>query len=124
MNKAEKSYRNYSRKVYRMRPEVREREREYARKYRESHADFKEKHRESDKRYYEKNKFSRIQKVQMFNAKSCNDPVVGDVCKYNTLIHRMRNHKELYEGIKPKDCLIKVPTIKGVDEELKKEYNL
>ena len=33
-------------------------------------------------------------------------------------------HPDWYEGVVPKDCLVKVPTIKGLDPEEMKEYNI
>ena len=119
-----RSYKNYLRRCRRQRPEVREKERQYVEKYIRTHPDYKEKKRESDKKYYDNNKTQVMQKVAQYNARSCNDPVVGDVCRYNTLVHRIKYHPELYEGVIAKDCLIKVPVIKGVDSKLKEEYNL
>ena len=119
-----REYRNYLLKCRRMRPDVKEKAREYNEKYKKTHPDYMEKHREADKKYYERNRTLKIQKIAYYNARSCKDPVVGDVCKYNTLIQRIRHHPDWYEGVKAKDCLIKVPTIKGLDEQLKSEYNL
>ena len=118
------SYENYLRKCRQRRPEVRAKRKAYAEQYRKSHPDYYEKHRLADRKYYENNKTQKIQKTTMFNAKSCRDPVAGDVCKYNTLIQRKMHHPDLYEGVVPRECIIKVPTIKGLDEELRKEYNL
>lgn len=119
-----KEYKDYLRRCRARRPDVMQKNREYARRYREEHPDYREKHRAMDRDYYERNRTLKIQKIAYYNARSCRDPVAGDVCKYNTLIQRIRHHPDWYEGVKAKDCLIKVPTIKGLDEQLKSEYNL
>lgn len=120
----DREYRNYLLRCRRRRPDVRAKEKAYLENYKKTHADFYEKKREADRKYYEKNRTLKIQKIAYFNSRSCNDPVVGDVCKYNTLVQRKMRHPDLYEGVIPKEHLIKVPRIKGLDEELKKEYNL
>ena len=119
-----REYRNYLIRCRRQRPDVKAKERAYFERYKAEHPDFREKKRESDKRLYEKHRTQRIATINRYNARSCRDPVVGDVCKYNTLVQRIRHHKDWYGDIKPIDCLIKVPTIKGLDDKLKEEYNL
>lgn len=119
-----REYRNYLMRCRSKRPEVKEKQREYLKRYKEEHPDFYEKKRKADKAYYERNRSNRIALIGTYNARSCRDPVAGDVCRYNTLIQRMRSHPDWYEGVKAKECLIKVPTIKGLDDNLKAEYNL
>lgn len=117
-------YQKYLNKCRRQRPDVKAKLKEYHERYKAAHPDFAEKHRETDRRYYERNRSQRIRSVCYYNQRSCRDPIAGDVCKYNTLVHRKRNHPDWYENVSPKDCVIKVPTIRGLDEQLKEEYNL
>lgn len=119
-----REYKNYLRRCRRLRPDVKAKEKEYADRYRANHPDYVERHRESQKRYFENNRTIAQQKIIEYNSRSCRDPVAGDVCRYNTLVNRKRTHPDWYEGVVPKDCLVKVPTIKGMDEQLKKEYNM
>lgn len=120
----DKEYRNYLNRCRNQRPDVKAKNREYAKRYRETHPDYMEKHRKSDIEYYKRNRSVRASRIAYYNARSCRDPVVGDVCKYNTLIRRKLNHPDLYEGVNTRECIIKVPRIKGLDEELKKEYGM
>ena len=114
-----KDYKNYLRRCRYRRPEVRDKIYNYNKKWAEEHRDqMKEYH----KRYREKNKTQLIQKIYYYNTRSCRDPVLGDVCKYNTLIARKRYHPDLYEGVIPKDCLIR-DLVKGVDREETQKYN-
>lgn len=114
-----KDYRNYLRRCRYRRPDVKEKILSYNKEWRESHPDLM---KEYQKRYREKNKTQLIQKINYYNARSCRDPVLGDVCKYNTLIARKRYHPDLYEGIVPKDCLIR-DNIKGLDRAETIAYN-
>lgn len=119
----DREYKNFLRRCRYRRPEVKAKQKAYVEKYKETHPDYLEKKRESDRRYYEANRTIRMQKIAYFNARSCRDPVAGDVCKYNTLVQRKRKHPDWYEGVVPRECLIKVPTIKGLDPEEMKKYN-
>lgn len=119
-----REYKNYLRRCRRQRPEVKEKEKIYIQRYRESHPDYAEKHRAADKKYYEKNRSARISSIANYNARSCRDPIAQDVCRYNTLIQRIRHHPDWYAGVNAKDCLIEIPRIKGLDDNLKAEYNL
>lgn len=119
----DKEYQKFIHKAWMKRPDVREKTNAYQRQYREKH---REKVRETDKRFYENHKDYRIRLVKINNARPCKDPVLGDTVKYNTLVARMRYHPEFYEGIKPKDCLIHIPKIKGIEllnEEQKELLN-
>ena len=107
-----------------MRPEVKAKEKAYLEKYKAEHPDYLERKRATERRFYENHRSQRIAAINRYNSRSCRDPVVGDVCRYNTLIQRIRHHKDWYEGVVPIECLIKVPTIKGLDSKLKEEYNL
>lgn len=107
-----KSHRKYSKIVYNSRPEVKEKNRARSRKWR---AENLEKAREVDKRFYENHKSQRIDAVKLNNKKPCKDPILGDTVAYNTLIARRRYHPELYEGVVPKDCIIHIPKIKGLN---------
>lgn len=117
-------YRNYLLKCKRRDPAFRAKEKAYQDKYRKTHPEYAEKKKASCRRYYERTRDIRIQMANQYNARSCKDPVAGDICRYNTLVRRKSRQPELYEGISPAECLVKVPTIKGLDEHLKKEYNL
>lgn len=119
-----REYKNYLRRCRHHRPDVREKHNAYLRKYRAEHPELKEQRKKVAAVYYENNRSRLVQAACCYNSKSCRDPVAGDVCRYNTLVHRKRNHPELYKDIVIKDCIIKVPTIKGMDEQLKREYNM
>lgn len=119
-----KEYKKYLVKCRRQRPEVRAKEREYHERYKAAHPDYYERKREADKRFYENHRSERIATINRYNSRSCRDPVAGDVCRYNTLVQRIRHHPDWYGDIKPIDCLIQIPTIKGLDDKLKAEYNL
>ena len=124
MDKSTRSYRNYINRMRRRDPAVRQKEKEYLDNYCKEHPEYVEKKRECARRYYHRTRDVRIQIVNQYNCRSCKDPVVGDVCRYNTLIRRKSRHPDLYEGVTPAECLVKVPTIKGMDNELKKEYGM
>lgn len=119
-----REYKNYLRRARRIRPEVRAKEKEYRDRWVANHPEYREHKKEVAKEYYKNNRSKVIQSISYYNSRSCRDPVAGDVCKYNTLIRRKINHPDLYEGIVIKDCLIKVPTIKNMDDDLKKEYGM
>jgi len=106
-----RDYKNYLRRCRYRRPEVKEKIQNYNKKWAEEHPDLV---KEYNRRYREKNRTQIIQKINFYNARSCRDPVLGDVCKYNTLIARKRYHPDLYEGVIPKDCLIR-DLVKGGD---------
>lgn len=38
---------------------------------------------------------------------SCKDPIIGDICSYRNLKHRMWRHKDRYVNINIKDCILK-----------------
>lgn len=120
----DKEYKKYLKKCRRRRPDVREKERQWLENYKKNHPDFHERQRAADKRYYEKNRTIKIQKAKMFNSQSCKDPIALDVCRYNTLLLRIKRHPDWYEGVNPRDCIVRVPKIKGLDDKLKAEYNL
>lgn len=115
-----REYKNYLRRCRYRRPEVKEKISNYSKKWAAEHP---EEMKEYRRRYREKNRTQLVQKIGFYNSRSCRDPVMGDVCRYNTLIARKRYHPDLYEGVVIKDCIIR-DQIKGVDEQLKKEYNL
>ena len=112
MDTADKSYKAYSQKVYNRRPDVRKKKNEYLKKYREEHL---EQFRGYQKKHYLANRFKQIKAIQQYNARSCKDPVMGDVIKYNTLVRRKMTHPDLYGDIRPADYLIKVPKIGGMN---------
>lgn len=114
-----RDYKNYLRRCRYRRPEVREKINDYNRKWAAEHPELM---KEYQKRYRQKNRSQFIQKIAYYNARSCRDPIVGDVCKYNTLIARKRYHPDWYEGVVPKDCLIR-NNIKGLDREETLKYN-
>lgn len=107
-----KSHKKFSQKLYRRRPDVKEKNKIYHRKYRDEH---RENVQEINRRFYENHRSERIQYTKFYNRRSCRDPVLGDVVTYNTLVSRKRYHPDLYEGVVLKDCLIEVPRIKGLD---------
>lgn len=107
-----KSHKKFSQKLYRRRPDVKEKNKIYQRKYRDEH---RENVQEINKRFYENHRSERIQYTKFYNRRSCKDPVLGDVITYNTLVSRKRYHPDLYEGVILKECLIEVPRIKGLD---------
>lgn len=107
-----RSHIRYSQKVYNQKPDVKKKHNEMQKKFRREHP---ERAREIDSRHYYSNRSQRIAASTQENNKSCRDPVLNDVVRYNTLIARMRYHPELYEGVVPKDCIIRVPKIKGLD---------
>lgn len=120
---SDKEYKKFIHKAWMKRPDVKEKINAYAQKYRDEN---REQVRATNKRFYEGHKEQRIQLVKANNVRPCKDPVLGDTVKYNTLIARMRHHPEFYEGIKPKDCLVHIPKIKGLDllsEEQKEQLN-
>ena len=119
-----KAYRAYLSRCRRQRPEVKAKEKEYRDRYRATHPDWNKNREQYDKTYYENNRTKKIRENTLFNNRSCHDPIAGDVCRYNTLVQRKRYHPDWYKDVRPGDCLIKVPTIKGMDEELRKEYNM
>lgn len=108
-----REYQNYLRRLQNRKPETRKKLREYSRQYRETHREEKKK---ADKEYYERNRAERIAASTVVNKRSCKDPVVGDVCQYNTLIRRRLSHPDLYAGVVPRDCVVR-PLIKGLDRE-------
>lgn len=112
VNKADKSYKKYSAKVYSRRPDVRKKNRAYQRKYYEEHL---EQYREYQKKSYAKHRFDKIKIIKQYNDRSCRDPVLGDTVKYNTLVRRKMQHPDLYGDLRVADCLIHVPKIKGAD---------
>lgn len=114
-----REYKNYLRRCRYRRPEVKEKIQSYNKKWVEEHPDLI---KEYAKRYREKNKTQIIQKTYYYNSRSCRDPVLGDVCKYNTLVARKTYHPDLYEGVVLKDCLIR-NLITGVDKEETQKYN-
>ena len=114
-----KDYKNYLRRCRYRRPEVKEKICSYNKKWNAEHP---EQVKEYYKRYRERNKTQLIQRINYYNSRSCRDPVLGDVCRYNTLISRKRYHPDLYEGVVPKDCLIR-DLVKGIDLLEKQNYN-
>lgn len=120
-----REYKNYLRRLRYKRPEVKAKHKEYMDRYIAKDPEgYAAKRKAQKKDHYENNKSIYMQYACQYNSKSCKDPVVGDVCRYNTLVKRKRNHPDLYEGVSLQDCLNQIPQIRGVDEELKKEYNL
>lgn len=114
-----KDYKNYLRRCRYRRPEVKKKIQDYNKKWCAEHPDLI---KEYGKRYRENNRSQIVQKINYYNSRSCRDPVLGDVCRYNTLIARKRYHPELYEGIVVKDCIIR-DLIKGVDNAETIKYN-
>ena len=124
MDKHSKQYRNFILKAWRKRPDVKEKLLAYQRKYAAEH---REQIRENDKKFYANHKAERIEAVKRNNVRMCKEPVVGDNVKYNTLIARIKRHKEFYVGVVPKDCIIHIPKIKGIEllsEEQKEQNNI
>lgn len=115
-----KDYKNFLRRCAYRRPEVREKVQGYNKKWRDKNP---EKVKEGSRRYAETHKIEMKRYATNYNKKSCRDPVLGDVCSYNTLIHRKGYHPDLYEGVVPKDCIIRIPQIAGVDENGNTIYN-
>lgn len=124
-SEAEKKLHNkYSVKIYNQRPDVKERNRKRALQWRHENI---EKAREADSRFYKNHKSERISASALNNSRPCKDPILGDTVRYNTLVVRIRNHPELYGDISPKDYLIHIPKIKGLDlltEQQKKDLNV
>lgn len=114
-----RDYKNYLRRCRYRRPEVKEKIQSYNKKWVAEHPDLV---KEYNRKYREKNRTQIVQKIYYYNSRSCRDPVLGDVCKYNTLIARRRYHPDLYEGVVPKDCLIR-DLVKGVDRAETQMYN-
>ena len=114
-----KDYKNYLRRCRYRRPEVKAKISAYNKKWLDEHPDLK---KEYSRRYRERNRTQIVQKINYYNQRSCRDPVLGDVCRYNTLIARKRYHPDLYEGVIPKDCLIR-PNVKGLDLNETLAYN-
>ena len=114
-----KDYKNYLRRCRYRRPEVKAKISAYNKKWLDEHPDLK---KEYSRRYRERNRTQIVQKINYYNQRSCRDPVLGDVCRYNTLIARKRYHPDLYEGVVPKDCLIR-PNVKGLDLNETLAYN-
>lgn len=115
-----KDYKNYLRRCRYRKPEVRNKIYEYNKKWFEEH---KEQMVESRNRYIEEHKGEIIRRVANYNNRSCRDPILGDVCRYNTLIARKRYHPDLYEGVVVSKCLIK-SNILGLDEKDKEKYGI
>ena len=121
---SEKNYRKFLAKARNRRPDVKEKLRKQAEIYREKHPD---RVKEINRRFYEKHRAERINTAKEYNKRSCRDPILNDVVTYTTLMHRMRYHPDLYEGIKASQCLIHVPTIKGLNllsEEQKEKLDV
>ena len=114
-----RDYKNYLRRCRYRRPEVKAKISAYNKKWLDEHPDLK---KEYSRRYRERNRSQIVQKINYYNQRSCKDPVLGDVCRYNTLIARKRYHPDLYEGVVPKDCLIR-PNVKGLDLKETLSYN-
>lgn len=120
INKAEKSYRAYSLKVYKQRPDVKKKTAAYLKKYREEHM---EQYKEYQKKYYKNNRKRSMAQIKYYNDRPCRDPILGDTVKYNTLVSRKMKHPDLYGDLRVADCLIHIPRIKGIEllNEEKKE---
>ena len=114
-----RDYKNYLRRCRYRRPEVKAKISAYNKKWLDEHPDLK---KEYSRRYRERNRTQIVQKINYYNQRSCRDPVLGDVCRYNTLIARKRYHPDLYEGVIPKDCIIR-PNVKGLDLNETLAYN-
>lgn len=109
-----KAHKKFSIKIYRQKPEVKKKMREYSKRYRENYPDRK---KDTDKRYYETHKSQRIASINYYNKRPCRDPVLNDVVSYNSLVSRRRYHPDLYAGTpSPKECLIHIPKIKGIEK--------
>lgn len=124
LEKEKRAHQKYSMKVYNSRPENKKKNNERQKKFRKEHP---EKAREIDRRHYYAHRSERITTMTLENNKPCRDPVLNDTVRYNTLIARMRYHPELYEGIRPRDCIIHIPKIKGLDllsDEQKQDLDL
>ena len=121
---SDKEYKNYLIRCRRRRPDVKEKEKAYLEKYRAEHPDWLERKRKADKTFYKNHRSDKIAKTNLYNSRPCRDPVAGDVCRYNTLMQRKRLHPEWYKDISPAACLVDIPKIKGLDDNLKAEYNL
>jgi hypothetical protein len=120
INKADKSYRAYTIKVYNQRPDVKKKHAEYTRKYRQQNP---EKYRQYQKKHYENHRTEEVKRIKVYNERPCKDPVLGDTVKYNTLINRKKKHPDLYGDLRVADCLIYIPKIRGLEllNEEKKE---
>lgn len=119
-----KSHEKFSRKLYNQKPECKKKRRENQKRYREK---YPERVKEINKKCYYKFRSERLANAKTFQKKPCLDPILKDTVTYNCLTLRIRNHPEIYEGIKVKDCLIHIPTIKGLNllsDEQKKELNI
>ena len=76
----------------------------------ENQKEYQKAHKKEKAEYDKKRRKKYTLKLKKFRKDNddqlCIDPIKKDCCTYGALKARKRNHKEIYENINPKDCII------------------